>query len=225
MLSPRQLRHVTDPDVRLAIVRRILRYVSPKPWGSLAAIAHARQSNLQEIAARIWDDSNLPRTAFSQGGEVLWRPLAQTVRGRIGLYPPKDKSEGLLWLAQRAPPSGRSSDSTVRDVTNDIRNAVAQGQTTYTTLYDNRFLVEFGKTSVGMPLIPAWDEGKVVIRSSKSFMLPEVVLQRPEQEDEVLGLYTTPKSLAVRQPAHGIAAVWRSRAGIESSCIRTLAML
>ena len=42
------------PNVRLAVVSRILRYVSPNPWGSPQAEADRDKVKLRRIANAIW---------------------------------------------------------------------------------------------------------------------------------------------------------------------------
>lgn len=43
-----------DVDVRHAILLRILRYVSPKPWGSLKAEAGRREASLSRMETMVW---------------------------------------------------------------------------------------------------------------------------------------------------------------------------
>ena len=43
-----------DVDVRHAILLRILRYVSPRPWGSLRAEAGRRGANLSRMEPMVW---------------------------------------------------------------------------------------------------------------------------------------------------------------------------
>ena len=43
-----------DVDVRHAILLRILRYVSPQPWGSLKAEAGRREESLSRIEPMVW---------------------------------------------------------------------------------------------------------------------------------------------------------------------------
>lgn len=53
-LAVKTARPPKDVDVRHAILLRILRYVSPRPWGSLKAEAGRRGASLSRIELMVW---------------------------------------------------------------------------------------------------------------------------------------------------------------------------
>ena len=57
-----------DVDVRHAILLRILRYVSPRPWGSLDAEAGRREASLSRMGPMVWPPV---RTLLHTAGELL----------------------------------------------------------------------------------------------------------------------------------------------------------
>lgn len=141
LLRPAALRKVTDPAVQEAIVRRILRYVSPKPWGSLASIAHARRSKIDAIIAKLWDSDP---TTFSLGAEVLWQPVVfpkGTVEPK-GPYKLRhvDPEEPFFWLVERAPPTAAEKSAQMIVSERTLRGQ-EEGVRHY--LFDNRFDLAF----------------------------------------------------------------------------------
>lgn len=159
------LQRVTDNSVRLAIVRRLLRYVSPFPWGSPHAEAGQRSASLQKIVDQLWgvnspntlEDSKLekPWHKFVAGAQVLWTPVILTRKGRLkhrlGL---ENRGERKCWLISRQPPIRNNSkirddelntnvsDLLVQDITPNIVNALQNGiDGSVEILYDCRFLL------------------------------------------------------------------------------------
>ncbi|KAH8117042.1 PP-loop family-domain-containing protein, partial [Phellopilus nigrolimitatus] len=107
-LSEDALARVTDNTVRLGMVRRILRYVSPFPWGSPRGEAGRRTSSLQRISDHIWQAAGRPRTKLVAGGGVLWTPMSITRDGTMKLRSGAGSSGEVGWLAARQPPMRRS---------------------------------------------------------------------------------------------------------------------
>ena len=120
------------------MILRLLRYVSPNPWGCVSAEAHRRTQSLNGIAARIFwstDPSGPPKgttqssapgtsdkrvlSTFSAGSDVAWTPSTSTVRPdgsiRIRRYQPPAQSSSpesssaiTGWLIHRLPPPSRA---------------------------------------------------------------------------------------------------------------------
>ena len=191
------------------MVRRILRYVSPKPWGSLAAIGHAHSANLQEIATRLWDDSAPAKSRFTVGGEVLWVPAVLNHRGELRLRTPINNEEPVLWVAQRAPPEHAKKAALTVDLTNQLRSFTGPRML---YLYDNRFWFRFDKEWIGegLSVYEVLERGCVEIRPESQQFLPQVVWVREGKKDTILGQY---------------APMWRGVPWIQTVCMRTLTAL
>lgn len=114
----------SGPLVQMASIVRILRYVSPNPWGCVSSEAYRQSNSLELIRHRAL--SSTPHTGsssqaggtsqlttnssmmtpFSAGSEVLWSPAILRPDGRIRLrqkstVPPKGTPG---WLVHRLPP-------------------------------------------------------------------------------------------------------------------------
>lgn len=186
---------VVSSSVRRAFILRILRYISPHPWGSPLAEAGREFQRLEGIAARLFS-WNLPPnhaqgSAFSMGGGVLWRcgVLSPTSKRFVALGDlPKDwmpgQSAELCWMAHRAPPRREEISSIVFDITGMVINNLtrpADGQDHGSDLlWDHRF-----KLTLRPWLLPAHyqdmirsDEKRwpIAIRPMHAFQLPEVVM-------------------------------------------------
>jgi hypothetical protein len=118
-----------DPAVRLGVILRALRYVSPVPWGSPRAEAGRRASALKQIMDRIWSSASSPsyktiRKSFTVGGGVLWSPVTVTRGGELKNREPREGSasgERAAWLLTRLPPQRNSiASSTGPEILKDL---------------------------------------------------------------------------------------------------------
>ncbi|GJE87085.1 tRNA lysidine(34) synthetase TilS [Phanerochaete sordida] len=210
VLSHTALASITDPLVRHAIVRRILRYVSPKPWGTLAAVAHGDLAKHDAIVRRLWSDDAVPATQYAGGADVLWTPATLNYRGELRQRVPKDSKEPALWVVQRAPPMRSALPALTVDLTEQLR-AFEGPRMLY--LYDNRFWFRFDKewAGEGISVAEVLKQGRVEIRpEAQQYHLPQVVWVREGKDDMLLGRY---------------APTWHSVPWIQTLCIRVLTIL
>lgn len=88
-------------SARWAIITRVLRYVSCRPWGCVAAESGRASRSLNTIASRVFAEYSAAqkRVPFSAGSAVLWVPTSLRPGG------PNEFSTPVHgWLAQRLPP-------------------------------------------------------------------------------------------------------------------------
>ncbi|KAG8829007.1 hypothetical protein FRC17_007215 [Serendipita sp. 399] len=157
--------------VRYAIILRILRYVSPFPWGSPDAEAHRQWKSISQISNALWPydtqeeldhflqyDAVKSRKRFTAGGMVLWQPTPTLT---IPILPRFDHSVGdgiarpivrkaFGWLAQRQPPYSRqhghrSPNASTIDVT-----AKLLSRSPFNIVWDLRWLIEFSENAIDL---------------------------------------------------------------------------
>lgn len=194
LLSSKQLR-VTDPEVRTAVVRRILRFISPRPWGSLSAEVNGNREALDNAVSKAWNDgTSQARRAFSAGSDVLWIPY---VMRHDGLVRERDQiidGEEPLWLVQRAPPMrritrlGQEKADLALDVT-DRLTSTSQSE----VLWDCRFSINLDPNLMPRDIRGSLDAGrssaKVIVTPYTKWFLPRLVLRREGQLDTILAEY------------------------------------
>ncbi|KAI9446309.1 PP-loop family-domain-containing protein, partial [Lactarius indigo] len=167
---------VTDPLVQLAMVLRILRYISPHPWGSTRAQAKRQRERLQHIVERVWDPdpASEARAGFGAGANVLWTPFRISRDGSLKRRQPQT-GERFGWLASRAPPPRHCRTESDRDVSALL---AASGQHAE-VLHDNRFLVSFQLDWVPAddPIMASVQEGsgRVMLVLGGRWLWPEVI--------------------------------------------------
>jgi len=159
-------------DVQRAIVLRILRYVSPKPWGSpLAEVSHSTLK-LKDICERLW--ASIP-AKFSIGSEVQWQPVAFRLFGKSGPEIRFTQAGSLSgdartgWIAYRQRPIIRHG---YQDAYVDISDCLHSLQSEQQFLWDNRFLVTLRPRVLSQHL-PA-PQGKICLRPHGLWSLPVV---------------------------------------------------
>ena len=114
VLASPDLAAATSPEVRTALIRRCLRYVSFGPWGSLWAEAGGDRAAYRRIAAALWPDpapdnaapTPAPRRTFTLGAGVVAHPVAvlNRERGATRERPPQadhDECEGWRFSRER----------------------------------------------------------------------------------------------------------------------------
>ncbi|KAI0705901.1 PP-loop family-domain-containing protein [Cytidiella melzeri] len=145
VFDPSLPRTVVDPALRQAIVRKILLYVSPMPWGSPAAEAHGSQASLERIVRTLWDTTTPvhERKKFSAGAKVLWTPVMKKSHRVYALRPgpitpgvsESSHEEKPVWIAHRAPPSSFEANQIVTHLN------IGAIPVTCVVLWDNRFCI------------------------------------------------------------------------------------
>lgn len=194
------LREISDTELRIAVARRLIRYLSPYPWGHLAAEVKGRRIAYKHLVEKVWagakDD---PYHSWSFGSSVLWSPVTITSRGFVRYRRP-ERGEQMAWFLSREPPRSQERleqkdrmNPLVMDITASIQNQLKQDRKA-TILYDCRFLVSFH-----LNRIPKWlqedlgdqrKKSRIIISNHSKFYLPQIVLRREDFEDLVL---LTPK--------------------------------
>jgi hypothetical protein len=89
------------------LILRILRYISPCPWGSPDAEAGRESARLRLILDSLHHlDKSKPRQTFVAGGWVQWTPIMIREDGTIAKRDTKleGQNEHKAWLAERQPP-------------------------------------------------------------------------------------------------------------------------
>lgn len=85
-ISNDSLDTITDPETRVALVSRLLRYTSPHPWGSPRADFKGN-GHLETIVDWIYTRPKTPRP-FYGGSNVDWIPITIGADGSIKFHPP-----------------------------------------------------------------------------------------------------------------------------------------
>ena len=190
----------TDPLVQLSTVLRVLRYVSPHPWGSTRAQAGRRHERLQRIVQRVWDpdpDSEA-RKRFEAGASVLWTPLRICGGGKLKYDRPKP-GERFGWLASRSPLQRHSKAGFDRDISTELFPPRQRAE----VLYDNRFLVTFrlGAVRPDDPVMASIirGSGRVMLVLGGTWLWPQVVWREGEN-DVVVAHISTPERRWWRGP-------------------------
>ncbi|KDQ61140.1 hypothetical protein JAAARDRAFT_67527 [Jaapia argillacea MUCL 33604] len=202
-----RLSSISENSVRLGMVLRTLRYVSPYPWGSPRAEAHRRSKSLQQIVDKVWNASLLDAKPFVAGGAVVWAPVLISNTGRFIML---DQKRGRLnpelslgWLASRQAPALKSIagyNTTPTPLCMDVTDLLVQriGKATAPSaqddfvdvLYDCRFLIRFStRRIVDLLQIPTTETAipsRVVIEPETRWYLPKIVWKRAGLEDQVL---------------------------------------
>ncbi|CUA69059.1 hypothetical protein RSOLAG22IIIB_03735 [Rhizoctonia solani] len=144
-----------EKDTTHALVHRILRYVSPHPWGTPESEAHRRSTSIERIVQNVLREHEQTQaqdrlSSFCAGAHVLWSPIWVRPDGAIRIRRAGEQSGRRVrgWLASRQPP------------TSSLEQKAHPGET---MVWDNRFLVR-------VPNCP-----DLVVRPRGRFVLPQVV--------------------------------------------------
>jgi len=143
-----------QPNLQMVLILRILRYVSPKPWGSRNAQGRRRLRRILEIPRLLVDpprnSSGRVPVSFAMGSEVLWKPVYYrngTMREVTAAYAPKE-GDIAAWVACRQPPDPQTADAiSDRDLSAEVLRAAGQMEalgiqdSVLDVLFDCRFLV------------------------------------------------------------------------------------
>ena len=203
LLSSTELLDITDPDVRFALVLRVIRYVSFHPWGSLRADADRRKSSINRIVRALWDPAS-QINKFTAGGGVLWTPAIYnpTKSLRVGnqcLHSTLGLDDRFCWLASRVPPFSKnpqqgtgSSTQLVIDLTERLAAAMISPSDPIQVLYDCRFLLRIDPLQMPTHVKSALEEpdrtASIKVVPFTPYFWPKVVLQRKDCPGQVLAM-------------------------------------
>ena len=194
LLSQDRLARITNPLVQRSIVIRILRFVSPNPWGSHTAEAFRKSAGLDRIVASLFDRSlaktSKKRLAFSAGSLVHWTPVYINPDGQLKRTMPNLRTDGWTegWLASRSPPYKSTNDPSGSDI--DITSLVLDkkpSENRVEVLYDNRFIVSLNLYAIpdriSDRLRTPPDGHRLVVTAIGKYFLPRLVLQSSNDND------------------------------------------
>jgi tRNA(Ile)-lysidine synthase len=198
------------------MVLRILRYISPHPWGSTRAQAGRRRERLRRAVERVWDPDPVSktRTAFESGANILWTPFRLSLDGRLKEREPRP-GERFGWLASRAPPPRPYRLDFDRDVSAQLLLAASSsGRHCAEMLHDNRFLVTFrlGGIPAGDPVMASVEEGsgRVMLVFGGRWLWPKVIWRREGREDVTIAQISAPE-LDWYEPLPGVRRNYSTR--------------
>lgn len=180
MISPSSLKHITSQDIQDAFIYRVVRYVSPYPWGSPKAELGRRKASVQRLVAHLWDSQHLRsqnNSSLCVGSGVLWKLVATTNK-----RPCNDETQNLAWIAFRQPPprSGHSlnrSSPLVLDITDEIIQHRNNGNVLpcLDVLFDGRFLIRFQVEKLPKPILESFsDGGRLIVDTRQIWATPQV---------------------------------------------------
>jgi len=209
----------TDPDVCRAIVFRILRYVSPHPWGSPLAEAKRQTFVIDKIVNKLWAEDR-ESSSFTYGGMVQWTPVevSRTEKALIGKHRSTSSANSILsWIARRQKPSRHVLDDALRvNISDKIRAALKSEENGIVEiLYDCRFLVR-----VRSNLLSAECQESLAIGASSISVVPSGPWLLPSlvQEDS-----SVRETIVSAPPPDWDTTEWRDSRGVfEFSFVREL---
>ncbi|KAH9852681.1 PP-loop family-domain-containing protein [Lenzites betulinus] len=215
LLTSPALQEITDDEVRAALIRRCLRYISHGPWGSAWSEAGGDRTILRRIASQLWPADPAPparmavdpqtgaredpRRTFTAGAGVIVYPV--TVNVQLGTIVHRGSMPGRAeevpgWMFARAPPHAKAVSLNadaygVLDVTEELLKARAMGRPTYTALYDYRFAVHFDVAWPGKYIEDAVfsKKGRVTIVPDTKWVLPQVVVGAGSDDSTCVGKF------------------------------------
>ncbi|KAG6814597.1 hypothetical protein H0H92_000126 [Tricholoma furcatifolium] len=201
VFSARALQKFTNPDVQRSIVLRIMRYVSPHPWGSFKADAGRRKGSIETVTKEIFSLIHEGRRyhPFSSGGGVLWSPaIIRDVRVKIPEVVINKlllKDDFIGWIASRQPPLHREKmeqrgwRNTLeinlgKELAQAYQSWRSGGPAIFSTLYDERYLLKFHLDKMPEDIISflvnditkSWNY--LLVLSYSRWYRPKVVIQR-----------------------------------------------
>lgn len=156
----------TELEISSHIVRRILRYVSPNPWGHPSAEAFGSSINIAQISSLLWSSEETKRP-FTLGSQVIWRPF----KFKEGHH----RQKTSYWIASRQPPILRNK--AINPCIADVTHLFKTHPEGFYYLWDHRFLVIIRPAvapSYVQALLTSHDDGQVVITPHSKWFLPRV---------------------------------------------------
>jgi hypothetical protein len=111
---PTHLFRTGKHECRERAILRILRYVSPNPWGSPSAEAARSSSSIDTIMRNVLSSKNLK--AFTAGSFVMWTPaIIREDRRVVQRKRLEHREEISAWLVTRAVPYSQKGERPVSD--------------------------------------------------------------------------------------------------------------
>jgi tRNA(Ile)-lysidine synthase len=205
------------------MILRILRYISPHPWGSTRAQAGRRRESLERIVQRVWDPdpTSDSRLRFEAGGNVLWTPFRICVDGRLRHEPPLPRpGERFGWLASRSPLPRSGGDDQQLGFDRDVGAEVVLGKNDgrVEVLQDNRFLITFRLDTIpnADPVMTSLEEGcgRLMTVLQGRWLWPQVVWRREGEEDVVLARISAPE-LDWYEPPPGVRRIYSTSEKVQ----------
>ncbi|RXW18977.1 hypothetical protein EST38_g6873 [Candolleomyces aberdarensis] len=191
-----------DPLLQTALVLRVLRYVSPKPWGSLQAQGKRRMHRLDELVSRLQNPITRTTPPFAMGSEVLWKPVISRARKLKNLAESAPRPlDVIAWLACRQPPDAQTAHATADvDLTESLLGAFAarksgSGPKHFESMYDCRFLIRMDLDALPEELISNLSafKSRIILNCESTWFYPRVSLQT-EDRMQLLHDEITPSS-------------------------------
>ncbi|KAF8509688.1 hypothetical protein JB92DRAFT_494046 [Gautieria morchelliformis] len=185
LLTPSNESIPTD-DVQRAVALRIIRFVSPRPWGAPGSEASRRSSSLRLISSKLWSSNSESQQTFCAGSEVIWRPVFLRADGHMRMDHDGNTPwcrQG--WLASRQPPIKRTQvlSPCVRDI-----SALLAQETEAELLWDNRYVLALRPRLLPTKILYSCRSGgSVMIIPHGRWLLPKIVWRHAKQKDIVLG--------------------------------------
>ncbi|GJJ12308.1 hypothetical protein Clacol_006549 [Clathrus columnatus] len=178
---PSNVPPIQDALVPPYIIRRILRYISPAPWGHPSAEAFGSSTNLEKISSLIWANSvpDAERRPFTLGSQVIWRPhTRKSFQGK----------KILCWIASRQPPILRngSIEPCLVEITHIFKSSQDEE---FQIVWDNRFLVIIRPTlmpSHVKKLLLTHTNARIVIAPYSKWFSPRLEFRYPSDNKECL---------------------------------------
>lgn len=158
-----------------------MRFASPQPWGSIAAVAYGRHGLLQKIVTSLWS-SDEGRRPIS-GGKVLFTPVVIRRDRTWCLRRNVTEGETTGWLIQREPASRADR------IKLDICFAPSSASGVARILWDNRFIITFGLPELIKAGVHFESGDMIRISPSTNLVLPKVVLERVGEQKAILAEY------------------------------------
>ncbi|KZO98813.1 hypothetical protein CALVIDRAFT_553635 [Calocera viscosa TUFC12733] len=173
-------------QVAFGAILRILRYLSPAPWGHPLAQAQRRTERLRHIAENLWFrkrspiDGLYPAAPFSGGAVVQWVPSER-----------RSGAPRVTWMATRQTPQRNSAPLLFVDLSTNILEAAKGSDPPAPILWDNRFNIHI-PTRFPRNVIRALEEkqGRVVLGPNSKFFLPMINFEHGDENTVLAKLDT-----------------------------------
>ncbi|TFK30095.1 tRNA-lysidine synthetase [Coprinopsis marcescibilis] len=199
------MQYTLDPTLSMAFIRRILRYLSPEPWGSLRAELRQRSKRSKVIVRNLFTPITANSLPFVSGSRVMWTPVV--VRGgkikdvaslRVHRDSRSGQEETLAWMASRQPEARKNEGlyadeiekrqgQEVHDILSNTLKDPSRQQDTVEVLWDYRYRIRYtlGKMPSTIASHVLSPDNKVVIQPYGKWYSPRVVLKMGKCGDEV----------------------------------------
>ncbi|KAF9651259.1 hypothetical protein BDM02DRAFT_3184741 [Thelephora ganbajun] len=210
LLSQDRLSRITNSFIQRSMVIRILRFVSPHPWGSHTAEGFRKSTGLDQIVASIFysasNDTPRKRFAFSTGSHVLWTPVYVRPDGQLKYAKPGSGADAWVegWLASRSPPYKCTNGPEGLEI--DVTSLMLENRSSrdpVEVLYDNRFVLSFDPRAIPEQILERLQtssgEHRLVVTTAGKYFLPRLILRSSN------GNYV--KEIGMSGPSPGVGSV------------------